>query len=561
MTVPGSRPAPAGSSGGISWTRRIADEFWTGTVTPLTFSLLAETMAARMVREPLRDSGLAALADRPVLRLHRSHVYANANLLMDVIALIPGPLRSEGVVALLPEPMRAAIPARSISRAAAQSGGIIARLLWHDLDWAPWRRASAFDAASDDVRRRFASIPVPAEGATPEHLLAEIERTRDALGDYLAVVSWAMVFAYVSFHSTMELARRWAPGFDAERADLLVGLPGTASLEAHHELVRLGRALRATPALAELARDASVDALCAAVARDDGPLGSAFRAFVARHGHRLTGRDLIHPSVREEPRWALQLALRIGERESGAASAAARRARATVAIERAVSSGVGGSLRLVAFRAALAASQRYYVVRENMRYHADYFLARLRALVLVLGGRLTERGTVESPIDLCFLSLAEIATALENPGPYTTFVAERRADYARDTAAPPPELLRNDADVPARASSVTLTGEVAAPGRCVATARVVRSAADFASVERGDVLVARYTDPGWTPILEVAAGLVLESGGQLSHGAIVARELGIPALVNVAGALDAIRSGDRVDLDATGGSLRIIARA
>jgi phosphohistidine swiveling domain-containing protein len=257
---------------------------------------------------------------------------------------------------------------------------------------------------------------------------------------------------------------------------------------------------------------------------------------------------------------ALQLALRIGGGESSAASAAARRERATAAIERAVGRGLGGSLRVVGFRAALAASQRYYVVRENMRYHADYFLARLRALVLALGVHFAARGTVETPIDLCFLSLEEIATALDDGTSLAPLVAERRAAHTRDAVSPPPDLLRDGAAVPDRAPRDTLSGEIAAPGRCVATARVVRTSADFAAVEQGCVLVARYTDPGWTPILELAAGLVLESGGQLSHGAIVARELGIPALVNVAGALDAIRSGDRVDLDAMTGWVRIVER-
>jgi phosphohistidine swiveling domain-containing protein len=79
----------------------------------------------------------------------------------------------------------------------------------------------------------------------------------------------------------------------------------------------------------------------------------------------------------------------------------------------------------------------------------------------------------------------------------------------------------------------------------------------FAYFGPSDVLIAVYTDPGWTPVLERAAGLVLETGGILSHGAIVARELGIPALVGVQDATRVVRDGARVALDATAGRLTI----
>src|SRR5690606_14532927 len=124
-------------------------------------------------------------------------------------------------------------------------------------------------------------------------------------------------------------------------------------------------------------------------------------------------------------------------------------------------------------------------------------------------------------------------------------IALRRTAAARDAERPPPETLDEPAPPPtapdgADADARLLAGEVGAPGRAAGTARVVKSPDDFERVRPGDVLVAVYTDPGWTTVLERAAGLVLEAGGVLSHGAIVARELGIPALVGVPDATRAI---------------------
>ena len=84
-------------------------------------------------------------------------------------------------------------------------------------------------------------------------------------------------------------------------------------------------------------------------------------------------------------------------------------------------------------------------------------------------------------------------------------------------------------------------------------ARIARSPQEAALLERGEILVARSTDPGWTPAFALASGLVLEMGGQLSHGAIVARELGLPAVLNVRDALTRIQSGQVIVVDGTAG--------
>jgi pyruvate,water dikinase len=77
-------------------------------------------------------------------------------------------------------------------------------------------------------------------------------------------------------------------------------------------------------------------------------------------------------------------------------------------------------------------------------------------------------------------------------------------------------------------------------------------------IDAGEVLVAPSTDPGWTPLFVTAGGLVMERGGAISHGAVIAREYGIPAVVGVAGALDRIRTGMFLEVDGTAGPVRIV---
>ncbi len=567
------------------WTRRVADEFWSGPVTPLTYSLLAETMADHMVRRVLRQAGLGRLATTPVLLRSSSHVYVNGTLLAEVVGLLPPVLRSHGLLQLLPPEVRSRVVPASALTATARTAQMAARFALQEPAWSPWQRATAFEGACAAVRTRFTPQTLPAADLPLADLVRALEATRADLGAYLESVSWGVVYAYVFYHLLHELCRRWAPGLDADHAALTVGLPRVASLEAAREITDLGTLLARDPAAVTEIRNRPAEAATIVTSRGGAP-ADALQRLIVRHGHRLVGRDLACPTWRESPETVLGLALRSLERQVFE-DAAHRRIEATARVEAAVAHG--GLLHSRMFHAALDAARRYYVVRENMRYYADFFLARMRELALQTGAHLAAAGRLSEPLDVFFLTFDELApaggapsqlAAPASPGPLAAFVAERRQAMARDSAAPPPATLAavGDAEESDREAistlpravttapqpdaitsrpPLTLRGECAAPGRCQGRARVVRDTVDFPLFTPGDVMVAGYTDPGWTPLLELASGLVLDAGGQLSHGAIVARELGIPALVNVADATRTIRNGDQLDLDATAGVLRI----
>src|SRR6266536_3485692 len=120
-----------------------------------------------------------------------------------------------------------------------------------------------------------------------------------------------------------------------------------------------------------------------------------------------------------------------------------------------------------------------------------------------------------------------------------------------------PRLLLSDGtDAEAALVSVGegLRGSPASPGVASGTARVIRSPAG-ARLEPGEILVVPSTDPGWTPLFLTAGALVMEMGGMMSHGAVVAREYGIPAVVGVAGATEQITTGQRVTVDGSAGTV------
>ena len=106
--------------------------------------------------------------------------------------------------------------------------------------------------------------------------------------------------------------------------------------------------------------------------------------------------------------------------------------------------------------------------------------------------------------------------------------------------------------------TATLTGTSACGGRATARATVLSDVTEAHKLHAGDILVTRQTDPGWGPVFPLIAGLVMERGGMLSHGAIIAREFGIPSIVGVADATRLIPTGATICLDGDRGSVRLI---
>jgi pyruvate,water dikinase len=132
-------------------------------------------------------------------------------------------------------------------------------------------------------------------------------------------------------------------------------------------------------------------------------------------------------------------------------------------------------------------------------------------------------------------------------------LAELRREAAINPAWHYPEFLRGTTPVLNSGDSQTLMGRPVSPGVAQGQARLVNSPADFGRVSPGDILVTQAPDPGWTPLFGTVAGMVTERGGQLSHGAVIAREYQLPTVSGVAGLLAVIRDGEWLLVDGTKG--------
>jgi pyruvate,water dikinase len=211
----------------------------------------------------------------------------------------------------------------------------------------------------------------------------------------------------------------------------------------------------------------------------------------------------------------------------------------------------------------LKRARRLAGLREMPKFYLVLVIARMREILWPIGKELESAGLLEAAEDIFFLTLPEVHKALAGED-MRSLVREQHANYDFELRRRHvPRVLLSDGtepalqDSPARAGAQgELRGSPASPGIVTAKARVILDPVG-AHLEPGEILVAPSTDPGWTPLFLTAAGLVMEMGGAMSHGAVVAREYGIPAVVGVPAATERITTGQQITIDGAAGKILI----
>jgi pyruvate,water dikinase len=283
--------------------------------------------------------------------------------------------------------------------------------------------------------------------------------------------------------------------------------------------------------------------------------------------HAVHEADFLNPRWAEDPSWILDQVRFIRENPAMPdlrETAAAVRRQA----ERELKQRFGWRSFFVLWlvrklRASMAA-------REAAKSALVCLMLPIRGIVLEVGRRLVAEGKLDSPEGAMHFAFSDLICWLRGywDGAGARELVHdrisRRESWLAETA---PDLITEEPDghlaVPASiaessSDAAGWTGIAVSPGIATGTARIVDNPANVAGLQQGDVLVAPSTDPGWTPLFLRASAIVMETGGFLSHGAIVAREYGIPAVSNIPGILNALRDGETITVN---GSMGRVARA
>ncbi|WP_370873112.1 PEP/pyruvate-binding domain-containing protein [Arthrobacter bambusae] len=365
-----------------------------------------------------------------------------------------------------------------------------------------------------------------------------------------------------------------------ELQTVIRGLPNNVTTEMDLELWRLSSSIRDDPASA----DAFAGGQPAALAESyrDGGLPAVAQAglasFLGEYGHRAIAEiDLGMPRWSDDPTHIIGVLvnyLRLddpGLAPDKQFEKAARDAEEQVAVLVA-RARAKSPLHARIVKMALRRTRMFAGLRELPKYHLVLGFAAVRARLSEVGEALAAAGIIENPDDVFFLDFNDARRGLDGKDLHET-VAHRREAYGlelkrrhvprvllsdgTEPEALPAGLLRRGNGGPASGGALSdsmLLGTPASAGTVTAAARVIMDPVG-AHLEPGEILVAPSTDPGWTPLFLTAGGLVMEMGGPNSHGAVVAREYGIPAVVGVPDATSRIASGHTLTVDGAAGTV------
>jgi pyruvate,water dikinase len=368
--------------------------------------------------------------------------------------------------------------------------------------------------------------------------------------------------------------------------DMVSGL-SPASTEPAQRLAGLADLARSRPAVRVLLDDPA--SAVAKLEAADPEFEAAFREYLRDFGDRAVRYEVIDPTIGETPELVLRLVRDQLDRPYDPAAVAARvasRQAQTRAAARATLAERHPAER-ERFERLLARAERFYPVREdNEVWTQSVPLALVRRALLEVGRRLVEATTVTEVDDVFYLTVAEARQALAQPGDLNGLVGTRRAERAwamthpgPTSYGPPPDApdlsglppaaalvheatawlvdrILSSATEERRQDASVIEGIAASPGRYTGPARVVGHEGDLEKVQPGDVLVCPATSPAWSPVFASIGALVTDTGGILSHAAIIAREFAIPTVVGTGNATELFVDGETVTVDGDAGRVK-----
>jgi phosphohistidine swiveling domain-containing protein len=404
-----------------------------------------------------------------------------------------------------------------------------------------------------------------------QEVFAILEEFRHNLFGVMALHICASQFAVIYYDMLAKITARWLEGSEGMMAARLVtGLRDMESAIPSVPIWDLSRMVRDSAPLTKIFADNRPEKIWDALQDNPSPHTMAFlrslRSFLDRFGYRgIFEAEAMLPNWEQDPGYIFAIIGNFLDADPGM-SPRETMMRQERERQRAVEEALRklrGPRRLL-LRYLVRQAQTYISLREFVKALIVEGLAHAKMVFRVVGRRLTEEGMVCEPQDIYFLTHREIEALATGRGkslPVGDLVPRRRMEYERNLTVILPEYSRGrpkplgSGEPETREDVEMLDGIGVSPGRVTGRARVITDPLGDARIKPGEILVAPVTDAAWTPLFVTAGATVVDIGGPLSHGSIVAREFGLPCVVNVSKATSLIRDGQIISVD--GGQGRV----
>lgn len=570
------------------WDNSNIVESYSGVTTPLTFSFAREIYGhvyeqfCRMMGVPARIITAHDETFRNMLGLIRGRLYYNLLNWYRMLALLPGYRvnarlmeQMMGVKEPLPDEAAREV-ARDARRGRALDGLYLARTVAGLLvnHFTVTRRVDAFYRRLEEALR---PPDPPLEDRRADELVAHYRTLRGQL-----LLRWDAplvndFFAMIFYGVLRKLVVKWCDADGTLQNDLISGEGGIVSAEPAVRMQRMARIASTSSAVVDRLTSGALEEACAQVEALPALLAE-YEAYLERFGDRTVNElKLESATLVDDPLPLLRAVGALAGHMSGAlpgsqvAASSGDRLRAEAA--RRVSAAFRRRpVRRVLFEWVLRHARRRVRDRENLRLERTRLFGRVRRIFLELGRRFHAADLLDSPRDVFYLEVDEVLAFVDGRGTTTNLrglAALRQAEFRGYDQGPAPDerfetrgVVHHGHDYRRARPLEGQTGEErrglgCCPGIVCGPVRIVTDPRTADLRERA-ILVAEHTDPGWIMIFPSARALLVERGSLLSHAAIVARELGIPAVVSVPGLTQWLKDGDRVEMNGSTGVVRRI---
>jgi pyruvate,water dikinase len=374
-----------------------------------------------------------------------------------------------------------------------------------------------------------------------------VDRLETLTDGYLKIHRWSITYADILYQILRLVCQSWLGDKNNQMApSLITGLEGNITVEINTALWQLS---------------------CRSKTKI---FKTEFNLFMQRYGHCSNTLDLGCPRWREKPEYIRNLIQQLSQlamdqspknKEVKLRRLRQENTRQALKMLSASSPAFLPSWRAHLFTKLLDLTQYFVNLRENQRFYWQMSLIRLRQVLLVLAQKLRIQKIMARDEDVFLLTKAELSSVFSGELSLTDIShllhKRRRQQHQNQSQHHPPPLIGPDDNhvKPQRESGRIFKGIGVSPGITNAPATVVPNLKDYQPLSEKSILVTVSFDPGWTPLLGTVAGLVMEVGGYLSHGSIMAREFGIPAVAGVSGATELIKTGKNIRMDGTEGTV------
>ena len=564
----------------VIWTRGYSDDYWNDPVSPLFFELLGDQLTQIVNVELNGIMGYSSPGDGKtdkLLRLYHGHAYFNLEVLKRKVEYeIPPFVRNDDILNYFMEgsgpygkQTMKKQPFRLSKRVLAEI-----RVMLYDGDgsitktkaaYEKWTREK-FEPFCQSFDSRISKIDLEGDQTALLDLAAELDRL---MIGHFRLVRYGIPVHNIGMNLIAQyLLGRFVGGEAAEIYPVLISGLEHKTSEMNDRIFKLVEVTCASSSAKSLILETPSNQIYPLLRANDKPQLEEFKreleSFMHDFGVRGFTREPYYPRWKEAPEYVFDILKTLVQDGTPVKREQKTEQKLQASkIERRIKRRPLGWVEWQLLSTILGFARKYIAFRENQRFNLDRWITMNRRIYMDIGRNLQEQGALREASDVFFLTKNEVRTLItgkptaEEQARILRAVSSRKEEFLKYENVVPAKFIQGskELDEPEKNCAFLLRGIPASQGKLTGTIRVLNRVEDIGDVQTGEILVVPRTDPGWTPVFSKIGGLITETGGILSHGAVVSREYGIPAVTNIQNACQLLRNGQKVTIDGSKGTI------